>query len=376
MLDSQFSPPARAELEVSLFGPGYGEAVVLHIGQGKWLLVDSCLDPDSGQPASLKYLRDLGVDVGTAVELVVATHWHDDHVRGISSLFAHCQSAELVISSALRTQEFLTLASLHRGPSPIESSGLEEFSRALQTLKSRSPSRARFNPPKLAVTDKLLYREQIEVTLKPVEVTVSALSPSDASIVQAQLAFAELLAEEERSRKRVASPRPNHSSVVIWIEVANHRMLLGADLERTSDRKTGWSVILDESTITNDKADVFKTPHHGSENAHHERVWTDLLSDNPFALVSPFLRGAKPLPSPADVERLNRLTPHAYATSRTKLRRTKWRDRVVRDYIDQVTRSVHSVRQGWGHVRLRRGIDEQNASWRLELFGDAVALSA
>ena len=39
------APPRTDELEVSLFGPGVGECVIVHLGAGEWMVVDSCLDP-------------------------------------------------------------------------------------------------------------------------------------------------------------------------------------------------------------------------------------------------------------------------------------------------------------------------------------------
>ena len=45
--------PERSEIEVSLFGPGYGESIVLHLGENLWLIVDSCLDPLTRDPAPL-----------------------------------------------------------------------------------------------------------------------------------------------------------------------------------------------------------------------------------------------------------------------------------------------------------------------------------
>jgi hypothetical protein len=57
------SPPEIDELEVSLFGPGFGESIVLHLGDGKWIIVDSCLRPGYELPAPLTYLIQLGIDV-------------------------------------------------------------------------------------------------------------------------------------------------------------------------------------------------------------------------------------------------------------------------------------------------------------------------
>ena len=280
MKDSQLSPPKQSELELSIFGPGYGEALLLHIGAGKWLLVDSCFDPISKQPASLKYLRDLNIDVKQAVELIVVTHWHDDHVRGISKIFEQCESAQFVISNALRDEEFLTLAS---APSALRSSGLKEFHEVLQLLELRKLSGVRLNSPKLASIDRLLYRDRIEGVSNPFEVKIFALSPSDESILQARLAFTQLFTKEKQIRGRFPSLTPNHTSVVLWVEIGQHKILLGADLENTSNPKTGWTVILDESAVVSGKAGLYKVPHHGSENAHHNRVWSNLLSETPHA---------------------------------------------------------------------------------------------
>ena len=49
-------------LEVSLFGPGYGECVVVHLGFGDWVVVDSCIEPDSRDPIALAYFSAIGTD--------------------------------------------------------------------------------------------------------------------------------------------------------------------------------------------------------------------------------------------------------------------------------------------------------------------------
>lgn len=46
-------PPKADELEVSVFGPGIGECVVVHAGAGEWMIVDSCVDRSSGLPVAL-----------------------------------------------------------------------------------------------------------------------------------------------------------------------------------------------------------------------------------------------------------------------------------------------------------------------------------
>ncbi|MBN1875905.1 MAG: hypothetical protein JXA33_16905 [Anaerolineae bacterium] len=69
MTNNQSIPPAPDELEISVFGPGYGESILVHVGAGNWILVDSCLDPVSKQPAALTYLDTLNVNIPLLKEI-------------------------------------------------------------------------------------------------------------------------------------------------------------------------------------------------------------------------------------------------------------------------------------------------------------------
>ena len=93
-------PPGRGDFELTLLGPGYGESLVLHLGDGIWVLVDSCLDSD-GLPQALRYFESINVDPAEAVDLIVATHWHDDHIRGIADLVETCKKATFCCGAVL-----------------------------------------------------------------------------------------------------------------------------------------------------------------------------------------------------------------------------------------------------------------------------------
>jgi len=367
------SVPAIGELEISLFGPGYGEAIALHIGDGNWVLVDSCLRPNTRTPASLQYLKDIGVDVAQSVKLIVATHWHDDHVRGISTLVEECESARLVVSTALSTTQFLKLVSLYTRRITDTSAGLDEFGRVFAILNSRKETGNTLYTAKLASSNRILYRGTLQLRNTTTPIIVSSLSPSDASMTKAMAAFADLLPEEE-PRKRLSSVSPNHASVVLWIQVGHHQILLGADMERTNDTETGWSAIVDNSMVVSGVAGVFKVAHHGALSGHESRIWTEMLSDSPMAILSPFCNGNKRLPTTDDIERISGLTPHAYITAYPGLQRHKWDNKIVRGQIEQVTRQIRNAQAGWGVIRLRQNIFEENPSWRVDLEGNARSL--
>ena len=113
-------PPGKNVFEITLFGPGYGESVVLHVGNGAWIVVDSCID-QKNTPVAIDYLNRLGVDPAEAVTLVVATHWHDDHIRGMARLVAACTNAKFCCAGVLCRKEFLEVAgALEAHPSPAD----------------------------------------------------------------------------------------------------------------------------------------------------------------------------------------------------------------------------------------------------------------
>jgi hypothetical protein len=362
--------PSDGELEVSIFGPGYGEAIALHVGLGRWILVDSCLEPNSGKPAHLQYLKSLGLDASLAVKLVVVTHWHDDHVQGIGMLVRECKSAEIVVSAALKSPHFSALLDLYGGGAFPGSSGVTEFVNVFRILDERRKSGTRINAAKLAVPDKLLYRDNIYLNKKNHEVDIYSLSPSDSAILSAQLDFCQRIPDTGTRKKRIVCPSTNNTSVVLWVRIGDHRILLGSDLEKTNDPKTGWAVVINESQAIKQKASVYKVAHHGAESSHDPDIWSKLLSDKPFALLSPYLVAGNSLPRDEDLDRVAGLTSNGYITAPPKIKKFRPSDAVVRDMIQAVTKSMRSVNIGWGQVRLRRNI-EGTGDYKVELFGDA-----
>ena len=60
-------PPADDEFELSVFGPGMGECLVIHLGQGDWLVIDSCRYPGAKSPVAIAYLEALGIEPSDAI---------------------------------------------------------------------------------------------------------------------------------------------------------------------------------------------------------------------------------------------------------------------------------------------------------------------
>jgi Metallo-beta-lactamase superfamily len=356
--DPRATPPADDEVEVSLLGPGYGECIVMHFTRGEWVIVDSCIDISTRRPVALDYLDQIHVDVAKDVRLVVATHWHDDHIRGLAEIVRAAGKARLVHSMTLRSDEFTTLVKLVEPKMMLRSSGVREFAEILEILKNHTPAG-------FAIADRRLW-----LPAGPVSRSVWALSPSDRSVQLALEGLAAVLTDTDLPNTRVPDIRPNHTSVVLWCEIADLFVLLGADLEETSDPNTGWRAIITSTTRPSGKATVFKVPHHGSVTAHNADVWTQML-DDPIALVTPFARGIVKLPTTGDRTRIRPLARESYLTQLSDRGSTAW-DPAVSEVLAESTLSVEDAEPPPGHVRLRRTVGE--GAWRVEVFGGAEEL--
>lgn len=373
MKNDDVHPPGNNEFEISLFGPGYGEAIAIHFGNGLWILVDSCIDPESGNPANLQYLRDLNVDISDSVKLVAATHWHDDHIRGISSVFRECRNAKFIVSGAFRTDELQELLGYFKGPNRSRNSGVEEFLTIFNILEENKAKGNKINSPTVAIADRILYGDDINIGGNKVHISVSSLSPSDSAIVQSNLGL--LLPQPGEQRRRIVSPRPNQTSVVLWVEIGDHTILLGSDLENERDSTLGWNAIIDDSQIIAGRAGIIKVPHHGGESGHEPRVWDELLHPEPIAMISPFYLGNNYIPTSEDANRIGQITNEAFITSQPS-KRKKYRadSRVVRDMLEGATKDIHEVFSSWGQIRVRGDIIGKTTPYETELFGEALRL--
>ena len=370
---NQEAPPQADEIEVSLFGPGYGECVLLHLGFSDWVIVDSCLNKDK-RPPVLEYLRALGQDPAQVVKLVVATHWHDDHIGGLGVLFKECRSARFACSGALKGQEFLTLVKAASINSMMRTSGVKEFSDVVETLEKRTKSKSGLGSPTLASANKILWMRH-KTNDQSFSAEIRSLSPSDSAVTRTQFEIASLLPKVHEPKRRVSPRSPNHSAVALWVTVGDSRILLGSDLEESGDPETGWTAVLDPAVRPQGKASVFKVAHHGSDTAHNPRIWVDLLELNPHAVLTPFIRGRIVLPTPQDSSRICGYTPKAFITADLKVKQVKGRPNTVEKTIRETVRSIRELPSASGVIRLRKNaLDTDANNWSVQLFPTAVSL--
>lgn len=364
---SQTAPPDNDELELSLFGPGLGECAVVHVGAGSWLVVDSCLNAKGDRPVALEYLESLHVDVEKDVELVIITHWHDDHIRGASALLQAASAARFVCSAALRSEEFTALLTACTRINFVHekfSSGVRELERILSILHSRKGRASVVGPDEWASAGQVLLRHE-----SPFPVRVHVLSPSATTITEAKVEFAKLLPDGGEPPRRLPSPGPNATSVVVLIEIGQHGLLLGSDLEVGGSDHKGWRGIVASATRPRIKGSTYKVAHHGSGGADCSAIWTELLIPRPCAMLTPYATGRKPLPSHSDIERMMRWAGALYSTVWPPTVAPRSRAKPVDRTMREIASERRTLRNQPGQVRLRvRLASAQAGAPRVELF--------
>jgi hypothetical protein len=358
-------------VEVSVFGPGFGECIVLHLGQNEWVIVDSCVDAASKRSVALDYLECLGVDAAARISMVVATHWHDDHIGGFGGLFEECKAAGFACSMALSCEEWGTLVEIYRGYLQAGGSGVDELGRVMRELKRRATQREVF-APSFCVAGRSLYERRGTLPAR-----IVSLAPSDAAIVTMQTRMRnELIPQAKGRRLRVPVLAENDSAVVLAVSAGTASVLLGADLEERKRPGLGWQVILDAHPSDGERFGGFKIPHHGSETGHHPDTWGRLMHPDAWAAVTPFNRLRDPLPKPADCARILETTKDAYITAPPGLGKFKHREPAVQKTMQEATLAIGAEPGKQGHIRFRKMAGADSAQWSVELFGHALALRA
>lgn len=353
-------PPAADEFEVVAIGPGYGEGIALHVGGNRWIVVDSCIAPGGKDPSILRYLETLKVDPAEAVDVVVATHWHDDHIGGMAKTLKACSRAKFCCANALKYDEFMaTVSALEDVDDPIPvGTGVREMYQVFEILaEDEGADRCRF----VTANRRILNRDHCELWV---------LSPADGEYTHFLRTIGEQRRTSVKTGRRLVSPGRNDVSVVLWLRSEEVVAVLGADLE-----KQGWIKVLKSENRPKDVASLFKVPHHGSVGADEPRIWKEMLVSDPLAIVTPWRLAGRQLPMESDVKRISGRTPHAYATSRPSVgdRQVRKRSNIVGKTLKDTTRSFRPV-SSHSMVRARKkmGCDEE---WRIETFGDACHLN-
>jgi hypothetical protein len=235
----------------------------------------------------------------------------------------------------------------HRASHTSATTEFDRVIRILEQRRSRGEKRDAVGPVQALANRKLL---SLGDDNRSVSAEVFALSPADGVFNSAKAELGHALSDVEQGR-RPSRLGPNQLCVVMWLKIGVLDVLLGADLEHVSGNTEGWNAIITSAERPSGRAGFFKVPHHGSRNADCPECWTDLLKQQPIAILTPYAPSM--LPSPADIARLCERTRLVFLTSNPQHYPIPRRDNAVEKTLRELAVTRRAVAGQMGHVRLR-----------------------
>ena len=320
---------------VVIGGPSQGESVLLHYGDGKWLVIDCCTS--DGQNLPVVFLEQVHADF-SKVEFVICSHWHDDHVAGMDMLLERCPNAYFMIPSVTnrvvlpRYFEYR----INKADKENEKEAWLVFKKCLDVINGR----------KNTVNQNLKQPQYIKVessiedyrTSQGVDVCIKALSPSNDMMTR----FGEMLADGN-ARGGQFQDRDidqNMCSISLGVSFSGRNLFLGADLEcnRADDEdEDGCIDKCDERFsigMCNAVSNRFfhqmcpfsytKLIHHSSKNGYCPKYWTACMAEERLAVSTVF--SPQCLPRKKMVSKYLTNNDHYYMTSRKSQKKLTRRD--------------------------------------------------
>lgn len=261
--------------------------------------------------------------------------------------FKACNNAKLYPSDALSSKKALELASLYQKDLTSDSDKeIREYSEIINHLFTTKEIE-RFVPVKARHT---FFDQREQHTTRLV-----ALSPSPAAVTQSISNLVKLKITTGSVRKRNIIPlKENLNAVALHFTFGEFSAVLGSDLEVSVNPHTGWRAVLSDKIITElslIKSSVFKVPHHGSQNGHHQSVWDDMLIAKPLSVTTPY--SPSNLPTPQDIARIKQLSSEFWITKDPQSNKKIKRDSMVEREYKSVVLKRKTINDRMGHIQIR-----------------------
>lgn len=306
LINSSFKNKTIDIPEILVFECGYGESILIRTDTGKYIVVDSFINTETGNPIAIDYLKSVNESLNK-IKCIVVTHFHDDHIKGITTIIKEASDAEVVLNPiAFKSRKVLNYIAETQTIDGIQNHTTSEAFRLINFLEKNNVKRT------WAISNRIIYSDEDSENF-----SIESLSPHDESIDK------HLLSIENSNFDIVKNfiKLENLMSVVLLVRSKNCSILLGGDCTSEDEPFEGWETICTKFSkragISRVKADTFKIPHHGSATGQCERVWDEVLIKNPISVLTSFNKGKK-VPNDLEIEWILSKTDKLYIVGNIK----------------------------------------------------------
>jgi len=299
-------------VNICVFGPGYGESILINIPHIGWGIIDSCYPRIKGKQENpaLKYLKRKNV---SKLAFLILTHPHEDHYLGFDEIIefylGRIDRICIYNGDGIREyREYLSKKELLGGK------GLRSFSNVFRSAQEAKKRGANFI--KLSERTEIIRRGNYGNH----EVEILALSPSAESVQRYRdILFEAIPRKDGDVIHEIPDTHHNLLSSAIWCSIGNLRLIFSSDVENGKCGQIGWKGILNNVDCPSLSAHVVKVPHHGSPNAFYDPVWEKFSQEaSPLSIITPFDRASNPLPKENIVIKIAKFSHAVAITSKTK----------------------------------------------------------
>ena len=236
-------PPSG--LRVTFFDVGQGDAALIQAEDGATILIDGGPHSDS----ALTPLRAAGVGL---IDLMLVTHAHSDHVKGIPAVIRVADITEAILP-----------------PDSSDTDYIDEITKALAGRRARETK----------ALDGQIYKVGKYLTVR-------------------------ILAPDSGQKE---TDDPNNLAVVALVEYKGLQILFPGDIESAAEQD-----LISDGQAT--KVDILKVPHHGSRDAGYYRFLKAV--DPEVAVISVGAGNPYHHPAPSTVDKLKDLGAKVYRTDK------------------------------------------------------------
>ncbi|HNC37694.1 MAG TPA: MBL fold metallo-hydrolase, partial [Saprospiraceae bacterium] len=318
--------------------------------------------PHTQEPLAIEYLQSINVDLNHVV-LVVCTHWHNDHIRGLAKVLSNCPNAEFSFSAITDLQKFLYLCELDYTKTKKGSiSSTNEFANCMQIINDRGTNYIR------AQSDLVLLNLEEE----SIRFELFSLSPSPKTITNFDSEISQLITEFGTRNTAIINRSPNEKSVALYLKFQNHRVILGSDLEIGKSEHEGWRHIVKSSkVIDKNKSELYKIPHHGSKTGYYSDIFNILIKEGSTLKLSPFKGSGLPTDEMLEVY-LGHSSDLYMTSSNIVSKKPKKRDKGIEKIIDRSVVSISELKFMHGIIRSRINYLDEKSIYKTEVFGAGI----
>lgn len=281
-LTTELALPSSDRIELIVFGKGVGECILIKSKNGDYIVIDSFIDVNTGNPVVLDYLDRFNI-LYSCIKMVIITHWHSDHIKGISKIIESINGkVKVVINPIIKEQRYLDFFTKQKIKNNDD---MDEFFNVLNLFKNN-----KLITKVIPLADMTLYSSDAK------DLRLIALSPQNSDLGDY---IDSLLDEKLPKNDNFRIPDDNLLSIVVLLELNGNSILLSGDMENRENG--GWNDIIKNYLNIYPKSRIYKVPHHGSITGENTAIWSKLL-DNPISITT--LYNSSHLPKDTDINRI------------------------------------------------------------------------